>query len=318
MVVDGLSYAYRQNGDPRPVLKDLSFEVRAGEIFGLLGPNGAGKTTLIKILLDIVRPTTGEATLFNIPVRKPRARQRVGYLPENHRFPDFLTAGQMLDLYGRMAHVPAHERRQRIPPLLEAVRMTPWLDVKIKKFSKGMMQRLGLAQALLADADLIFLDEPTDGVDPVGRREIRDLLVQLRDQGKTIFLNSHLLSEVEQVCTRVAILNKGRLVREGSIEALTAIEPVYEVLSTPIPEGLLAALADAPEGAQLVWTPLAGGISESGDLGYTWGRYTFSNTDEAGEMEVSHGKYFTIWKVQDDGAWKVVLDGGNTNPPPEQ
>ncbi len=245
--VRGLSKRYATAFSKKAVqaLDEVDLQVRPGEIFGLLGPNGAGKTTLIKILLDIVRPTTGEATLFSVPARKPRARKRVGYLPENHRFPDFLTAGQVLDLYGRMAHVPANERRQRIPPLLEAVRMTPWLDVKIKKFSKGMMQRLGLAQALLTDADLILLDEPTDGVDPVGRREIRDLLVQLRDQGKTIFLNSHLLSEVEQVCTRVAILNQGRLVREGSIEALTTIEPVYEVLSTPIPEGLLAALAGA-------------------------------------------------------------------------
>ena len=245
--VQSLSKRYASAFSKKAVqaLDAVDLQVTPGETFGLLGPNGAGKTTLIKILLDIVRPTRGEAALFNIPVQKPHARKRIGYLPENHRFPDFLTAGQVLDLYGQMARVPESERRQRIPPLLETVRMTPWEDVKIKKFSKGMMQRLGLAQALITDADLILLDEPTDGVDPVGRREIRDLLVELRDRGKTIFLNSHLLSEVEQVCTRVAILNQGRLVREGSIEALTASEPVYEVLSTPISDGLLAALEAA-------------------------------------------------------------------------
>ena len=243
----GLSKRYATAFSKQSVqaLDAVDLQIEPGEIFGRLGPNGAGKTTLVKILLNIVQPTAGQAALFTIPVLKPQARKRVGYLPENHRFPDFLTAEQVLELYGQMAHVSAHDRRQRIPLLLETVRMTEWLDVKIKKFSKGMMQRLGLAQALLSDADLIFLDEPTDGVDPVGRREIRDLLVELRDQGKTIFLNSHLLSEVEQVCTRVAILNQGRLIREGSIESLTMSEPVYEVLSTPIPEALLTAFAGA-------------------------------------------------------------------------
>ncbi len=225
-------------------LDGVDLQVAPGEIFGLLGPNGAGKTTLVKILLSIVRATEGTATLFGVSVHKPSARQRVGYLPENHQFPDFFTAEQMLDIYGRMAGVSAEERQRRIPILLETVRMTQWRETKIKKFSKGMMQRLGLAQALLNDADLILLDEPTDGVDPIGRREIRDVLVDLRDAGKTIFLNSHLLSEVEQVCTRVAILNQGRLVRQGSIAELTAVDPVYEILSTPIPDGLLARLSD--------------------------------------------------------------------------
>lgn len=220
-------------------LDTVDLHVPAGEIFGLLGPNGAGKTTLIKILLSIVRPTQGTATLFGLPVTDPAARRRIGYLPENHRFPDFLTARQMLDLYGRLAGMPAVDRNRRIPLLLETVRMSKWIDTRIRKFSKGMMQRLGLAQALLNDADLIFLDEPTDGVDPVGRMEIRNLLVQLREDGKTIFLNSHLLSEVEQVCTRVAILNEGRLVKEGSIESLTAVDRIYEIRSTPIPDSLL-------------------------------------------------------------------------------
>ncbi len=245
--VQGLSkrYAGVFSGKAVQALDRLDLEVAPGEIFGLLGPNGAGKTTLVKILLSIVRPTTGEAALFGVPVRRPAARQRVGYLPENHRFPDFLPAAQMLDLYGQMARLPASLRRLRIDEGLERVGMTRWRDTKIKKFSKGMMQRLGLAQALMGDADLLLLDEPTDGVDPLGRREIRDLLVQLRAQGKTIFLNSHLLSEVEQVCTRVAILNQGRLVREGTIAALTAVERVYEMVSTAVPGSLLAAFPEA-------------------------------------------------------------------------
>ena len=224
-------------------LDEVDLRVMPGEIFGLLGPNGAGKTTLVKILLSIVRATGGTATLYGIPARRAQARRRIGYLPENHQFPDFFTAEQMLDVYGRMAGVSADDRQRRIPALLETVRMMQWRHTKIRKFSKGMMQRLGLAQALLNDADLILLDEPTDGVDPVGRREIRDVLVDLRDAGKTIFLNSHLLSEVEQVCTRVAILNQGRLIRDGSIAELTAVDKVYEVVSTPIPEALLTTLS---------------------------------------------------------------------------
>lgn len=244
--VQGLSKTYVSSFGNKAIhaLQALDLRIVPGEIFGLLGPNGAGKTTLLKVLLGIVRPTEGEAALFGTSILKPAARQRIGYLPENHRFQDFLTAAQMLDLYGRMAAVPEALRKQRIPELLDLVRMSEWRDTKIRKFSKGMMQRLGLAQALLNDPDLVFLDEPTDGVDPLGRREIRDLLLWMRGEGKTIFLNSHLLSEVEQVCTRVAILDKGKLVREGTVSALTAVDRAYEVRCTPIPEALLSTLND--------------------------------------------------------------------------
>lgn len=223
---------------------DVNLHVEPGEIFGLLGPNGAGKSTLVKILLGIVRPTTGTALLFGRPAHRPEARHDVGYLPENHQFPGFLTATQMLDVYGQFAGVPADQRKRRIPVLLERVRLDTWGDTRIRKFSKGMMQRLGLAQALLNDPSLLFLDEPTDGVDPLGRREIRDLLIWLQEQGTTVFINSHLLSEVEQVCTRVAILNQGCLVREGTIDALTANAPIYEVTSTPIPPQILSMFSD--------------------------------------------------------------------------
>lgn len=242
---EALSKTYRSgfiNRETVRALRDVSLTVNRGEIFGLLGPNGAGKTTLLKILLGIAWPTSGRARLFGHATHEPAARRRVGYLPEKHRFPDFLTTDQMLHLYGRLSGVPPDERTARIPELLDQVDMTEWRQTKLKKFSKGMMQRVGLAQALLNDPDLIFLDEPTDGVDPVGRREIRDILLWLHDQGKTIFLNSHLLSEVEKVCTRVAILNKGELVRHGTIDELTAIERVYDIQSTRIPEPVLEGL----------------------------------------------------------------------------
>lgn len=245
--VEGVTKVFTRAFSQRGIraLDEVALAVAPGEIFGLLGPNGAGKTTLVKILLGLVRPTAGRARLFGQPAPTPAARQRLGYLPENHRFPGFLTAGALLDVYGQLAGVPAAERAARIPSLLEQVRLAPWHDTKIRKFSKGMMQRLGLAQALLNRPALVLLDEPTDGVDPVGRREIRDLLLGLRAEGTTIFLNSHLLSEVEQVCTRVAILHHGQLIREGTIDALTAVERVYEVVCTAIPADVLASLGPA-------------------------------------------------------------------------
>ena len=240
--VESLSKTYTSGVFTREkvrALRDVSLSVESGEIFGLLGPNGAGKTTLLKILLSIVRPTQGRATLFGKPVDDASARTRIGFLPEKHRFPDFMTADQMLRLYGRLSGITQKACEERIPGLLERVGMTKWRSTKIKKYSKGMLQRVGLAQALLNDPDIVFLDEPTDGVDPVGRRDIRDLLLWIHDQGKTVFLNSHLLSEVEKVCTRVAILNEGRLVRQGSVQELTAVERVYDLKATPVPQSLL-------------------------------------------------------------------------------
>ena len=242
--VSGLTKVYRSTlSSGVKALDTLDLTVEAGEIFGLLGPNGAGKTTLVKILLSVVHPTSGSASLFGAPVKDPTTRARIGFLPENHRFPDFLTPAQMLDLYGRLAGVPAAMRKSRTDELLGLVNMGKWRDVKIKKFSKGMMQRVGIAQAMMNDPDLLFLDEPTDGVDPIGRREIRDVLATLQDRGKTIFLNSHLLSEVEQLCTSVAILNKGKKIREGAVEDLTRVETHFDLITTPIPASLLTELA---------------------------------------------------------------------------
>ncbi len=217
-------------------LADVSLEVSPGEIFGLLGPNGAGKTTLVKVLLGALHPTTGTASINGHDCGNWRARTKAGFLPENHRFPSYLTGQQFLNVYGGLAGMSGSAIKARSNELLELVEMTRWRKTKIRKYSKGMMQRLGLAQALLNDPDLIFLDEPTDGVDPVGRREIRDILKRLKEQGKTIFLNSHLLAEVEAICDRVAILDKGKLIKVGRVGALIETKPYYWIETYHLPE----------------------------------------------------------------------------------
>jgi ABC-2 type transport system ATP-binding protein len=209
-------------------LNNFTFTVNEGEIFGLLGPNGAGKTTLIKMLLAITFPTSGSASVFGMDSKNYKWKYKVGYLPENHRFPNYLTGEQVLSYYGRLAGLKDNsELQKKISELLEMMNLTQWRKTKIKKYSKGMMQKLGLAQSMINNPDLIFLDEPTDGVDPIGRKEIRDILMGMKEKGKTIFLNSHLLSEVEMICDRVAILNKGDLIKEGNVDDLTRAENIY-------------------------------------------------------------------------------------------
>ena len=247
----GLAKTYRGR-PPVEALRPLSLEVGPGETFGLLGPNGAGKTTLVKLLLGLVHPTAGEATLLGRPVTDADARRDVGYLPEGHRFPPFLTGRETLDLFARMGGVADGDRTRRAPALLDLVRLEGAADRKVGTYSKGMLQRLGIAQALMNRPRLVFLDEPTDGVDPVGRREIRRLIETLRDDGVTVFLNSHLLSEVERVCTRVAILKDGVLVREGTVDDLTRVGRAWRLLTTPLPAATAAALGDVvePNGAE--------------------------------------------------------------------
>src|SRR5512144_644236 len=222
----GLRKVYRSRFGTRRVtaLDGIDLSVEPGEVFGLLGPNGAGKTTAVKILLGLTRPTDGSARLFGIPVSDPESRRRVGYLPEGHRFPGYLTARQTLSIFARMSDVPAAVAEARIPELLARVKLSDWADVKVKKFSKGMTQRLGLASALVHEPEVLLLDEPTDGVDPVGRREIRDLLRAEAARGKTVLLNSHLLSEIERTCDRVAVLRKGKVAAMGTVEELTKRE----------------------------------------------------------------------------------------------
>jgi ABC-2 type transport system ATP-binding protein len=214
-------------------LKGVSLTVERGEIFGLLGQNGAGKTTLIKTLLGLLAPTSGSARLLDQPVGRVAVRKRIGYLPEDHRFPDYHTAASLLDFYGTLLEMPSSKRVKRIPEVLEVVGLVSRMHSKIRTYSKGMKQRLGIAQALVHEPDVIFLDEPTDGVDPVGRREMRAVLQELKHRGATLFVNSHLLGEVELLCDRVIILDRGEVIRQGTIAELTQVQGVFLVGIAP-------------------------------------------------------------------------------------
>ncbi len=247
-------YRSRFRGREIKAVSNLTLRVPVGVKFGLLGPNGAGKTTFVKILLSAVNATAGTASVFGKDSRNPEARRPVGYLPENHRFPTYFTGRGMLDFYAALSGLESAERKKRIPELLELVGLKDWGDVRIKKYSKGMLQRLGLAQALIHRPRLLVLDEPTDGVDPVGRREIRDILNGLTGSGVTVFLNSHLLSEVESFCEYVAILRRGELALEGKISSLVAGRG-YEIVTSALPEQTLtdirklgASILPSPEG----------------------------------------------------------------------
>ncbi len=200
----------------------VSLQVRRGAVFGLLGPNGAGKTTFVKTLLSAVRPTRGTALIYGRDANHPEARRPIGYLPENHRFPTYFTGAGMLDFYAALSGVDAARRKKLIPEQLELVGLSQWATMRIGKYSKGMLQRLGLAQALIHSPTILILDEPTDGVDPVGRRQIRDILGGFEARGVTIFVNSHLLAEVETLCREVAILDKGKVALSGRMQDLTA------------------------------------------------------------------------------------------------
>jgi ABC-2 type transport system ATP-binding protein len=217
-------------------LRGVSLEVMDGEIFGLLGPNGAGKSTLVKILMTVIHATRVSGTLLEKPIGNRKILEDIGYLPEHHRFPYYLTGKQVLHHYGALCKVAKKERNARASSLLNRLGLTGWENKKVGSYSKGMLQRLGIAQALMNDPKLLVLDEPTDGVDPVGRREIRDLLAELRDEGRAVFLNSHLLSELEMVCDRVAIMVKGKVTMQGTIESLTKDSRRYEIeIQEPIP-----------------------------------------------------------------------------------
>ena len=222
-------------------LRGVSLQVYPGEVFGLLGPNGAGKSTLVKILMTVVHPTRGSGTVLGRPIGAKSTLAHVGYLPEHHRFPRYLTGRQMLEFFGALCGVPRATRKSKSAELLETVGMSQWGDRRVDSYSKGMLQRVGLAQALMNDPHLIVLDEPTDGVDPIGRKDILAVLKRLRDQGKTVFVNSHLLGELELISDRVAIMVRGQVVRQGTIDELTANRQWYEVDITaesaaPVPE----------------------------------------------------------------------------------
>jgi ABC-2 type transport system ATP-binding protein len=208
----------------RVAVDGIDLEVRSGEVFGLLGPNGAGKTTTLKTILGLLRPTGGRVTLFGREPSDPEARAHIGFLPEHPYFYDYLTAEEILDLYGRLRGMSAATRRSRIPQILRKVGLTGSTDVALRKLSKGTIQRLGLAQAILHDPDLLILDEPMSGLDPIGRREVRDLILAEKAAGKTIFFSSHILTDAEMLCDRVGIVVAGKLSSVGGLDEMIGRE----------------------------------------------------------------------------------------------
>lgn len=233
----------RKQFGEKVAVDDFTLQVPRGEIFGFLGPNGAGKTTSVKMLLGLIRPTAGSATILGRPIGERPVLARVGFLPEHFRFHEWLRAAEFLDLHGQLFGMEKAKRAAAIPRLLELVGLERRADTKLSAFSKGMLQRVGLAQALLNDPDLVFLDEPTSGLDPLGRRLVRDIIKGLREENITVFLNSHLLSEIELTCDRVAFIREGTIVRVAALDELEQdrVQVTLRV-GTPNPE-LVAGLA---------------------------------------------------------------------------
>ncbi|OYQ65122.1 multidrug ABC transporter ATP-binding protein [Pseudanabaena sp. SR411] len=234
IVADGLSKIYRTGfwlNQKISSLQDFSLTIRQGETFGVLGPNGAGKTTLLKILLGIVKPTSGTGEILGYPLGDRAAKQSIGYLPENAYYYDYLTGWELLDFIGSLFGVAPSLRRQRIADLLDLVGLSQSVARKkqLRQYSKGMVQRIGVAQALINDPEIVFLDEPMSGLDPVGRYQVREIILMLKNQGKTVFFNSHILSDVELICDRIGILNKGELVAMGTLNELLGTEQSYQV-----------------------------------------------------------------------------------------
>ena len=232
-------------------LRGVDMRVEPGEVFGLLGPNGAGKSTLVKVIMTVIHPGRCEGSVLGRPVGVAGALRRVGYLPEHHRFPPYRTAMQVLHFSGAMFGMPRRERVARGSEILDRVGMADWAKDRVGTFSKGMRQRLGIAQALLHDPEIVLLDEPTDGVDPVGRKDIRQIVEGLRDKGKTVLLNSHLHSELELVCSRVANMVRGEMAAQGTLDDLTRDTRRYRItLAAPPDESLVSrvrGLASAAE-----------------------------------------------------------------------
>ncbi len=223
IVIEGLTKTFRANWPGQPpaqVLNELSLSVKQGEIFGFLGPNGAGKTTTIKVLLGLITPSGGKAEVLGRPAGDVQARRRIGFLPEGPYFYDYLTAEEFLHFYGHLSGLLRVELGNRVTQLLELLGLTDARHRQLRKFSKGMLQRVGLAQALIHDPDLVILDEPMSGLDPIGRKQVRDVILGLRDKGKTVFFSSHILPDVEMICDRVGIVMKGKILATGRVEEI--------------------------------------------------------------------------------------------------
>lgn len=221
-----LSKTYNGKGG----INDVTLEIGEGIVYGFLGPNGAGKSTFVRTMLGLIYPTNGEGKILGEPIGTPKSREQVGYLPELFRYPSWLTGKKLLESHAELSKLPIRGRKKRIEEVVDLVGLTGRENEKIKGYSKGMSQRIGLACALLNDPKLIFLDEPTSALDPIGRKDVRDLMVYLKDLGKTIFLNSHLLNEVESVCDHVSIVHNGQHVVQGEWRQLIMIEAQVEVV----------------------------------------------------------------------------------------
>jgi ABC-2 type transport system ATP-binding protein len=233
-----LSKVYRDFWGRQKVraLTSLDIDVRQGEVFGLLGPNGSGKTTTIKLLLGLLFPTSGEALVFGQDAADVRKNERIGFLPEESYLYRFLNAEETLDFYGRLFDIPAQVRRQRVDELIHMVGLNWARRRQLKEYSKGMTRRIGLAQALINDPDLIILDEPTTGLDPIGTREMKDLILKLKQDGKTVLMCSHLLADVQDVCDRIAILHQGELKELGRVDSLLKVADVTQIRASHLPD----------------------------------------------------------------------------------
>jgi ABC-2 type transport system ATP-binding protein len=230
-------------------LDRLNLQVNEGEVYGLLGPNGSGKSTTLKLILDLVSPTSGEAWLFDVPCRKVASRLHVGFLPENPYFYRYLTGAETLQFYGRLCGMGGMSLRNRIDELLELVGLSHARARRLAGYSKGMLQRIGLAQALIHDPKLLLLDEPTAGVDPIGSKEIRDLILRLKSMGKTVFLSSHLLAQVQDVCDRIGVLNLGKMILEGNVDQLISDQRRLTFTVQDLPNGARQRVEEAVRAA---------------------------------------------------------------------
>ena len=224
--IEGLTKTYRTGfwRRKKKALEKLNLVVEKGETFGYLGPNGAGKTTTLKILLGIIQPDSGHATILDHPIDNVSLKSKIGFLPEQPYFYDYLTGKELLEFYAHFFSLSRSERKRRIADLLELVSLKGAEKMALRKYSKGMLQRIGIAQALINDPEVIFLDEPLSGLDPLGRKEVRDIVLRLKGEGKTIFFCSHILPDVEMICDRIGILNKGRLIAVGNLDELLQLE----------------------------------------------------------------------------------------------
>jgi len=232
---------------PKRALHPLHLAVEEGEIFGFLGPNGAGKTTTLKLLMGLVLPTAGSARILGRDWTDPQVKAQIGFLPEQPYFYDYLTAHELLEYYGQLSGVPAKQRKQRVEQVLQQVGLRDVQGVQLRKFSKGMLQRVGIGQAILHDPKVVFFDEPMSGLDPMGRREVRDLMSQLKSEGKTVFFSTHILSDAETLCDRVAVIHKGELRGVGAVEDLTSsVQGKVEVIwhGTQVPASIKALAAE--------------------------------------------------------------------------